>query len=157
MGTLLGAIGILVAITADAVLLFLVLVRLPRADVPPRVGIQGALLAAVGFEVLKIVGTVTIALSAKSATAGPFAGLLAVLIWIQLVTRWMLFCAAWTAETTLAHRSPPAPVPVQPTSPPPAGTDGALSPAAVGAGLVGAGAVAGAAVTACTLLRTRRR
>ena len=157
MGTLLGAIGFLVAVTADAVLLFLVLVRMPRADVPLRVGIQGALLAAVGFEVLKIVGTVTIALSAKSATAGPFAGLLAVLIWIQLVTRWMLFCAAWTAETTLAHRAPPAPVPVQPTSPPPTDTDGTLSPAAVGAGLLGAGAVAGAAVTACTLLRTRRR
>ena len=91
---------------------FFVLVRLPQVDVPLRIGLRGALLAAVGFEILKIVGTYTIAASASSATAGPFAGLLAVLIWIQLVTRWMLFCAAWTAEMTNSLVLPEASVPV---------------------------------------------
>jgi membrane protein len=150
MGTVLGLVGIAVTLIADAVIFFLVLVRLPRAEVSPRVGAQGALLAAAGFEVLKIVGTYTVAATAHSATAGPFAGLLAVLIWIQLVTRWMLFCAAWTAEKTVR---PPVPVPVltsvekhpAPTAEP------AVSPAAVGAGLVGVGAVAGSAVTAYAL------
>ena len=40
---------------------FFVLVRLPVVDVPARIGIRGALLAAVGFEILKIVGTYTVA------------------------------------------------------------------------------------------------
>ena len=156
MGTLLGAIGILVTISADAVMFFFVLVRLPKVDVPARIGLRGALLAAVGFEILKIVGTYTIAASAQSATAGPFAGLLAVLIWIQLVTRWLLFCVAWTAEMTNPLVLPEGSVPVTraPAEADPA--DGvALSPAAVGAALVGAGAVAGAAATAYRLRHRR--
>ena len=156
MGTLLGIIGIAVALAGDAVLFFLVLVRMPQVDVPVRIGIQGSVLAAVGFEILKIVGTYTVAASSSSATAGPFAGLLAVLIWIQLVTRWMLFCAAWTAESTLAHAGAPQPVPVQPTRTELTVRDpAAISPTAVGAALVGAGAVAGAAATAYGLRHHR--
>jgi membrane protein len=75
-------------------------VRLPAVDVPRRVMVKGVLFAAVSFEVLKIVGTYTIAASAHSATAGPFAGTLAILIWIQLVSRVMLFSCAWTAVLT---------------------------------------------------------
>jgi membrane protein len=150
MGTLLGVLGIAVTLVADAVLFFFVLVRMPDVDVPLRIGIRGALLAALGFEVLKIVGTYTVAASAQSATAGPFAGLLAVLVWIQLVTRWLLFCVAWTAELTnpLTFAEGSLPV-VREADEPAAPVESApLSPAAVGAALVGAGAVAGAAVTA---------
>ena len=155
MGTLLGVIGIAVALAADAVMFFFVLTRLPEAEVHVRVGIRGAILAAVGFEILKIVGTYTVAASAQSATAGPFAGLLAVLVWIQLVTRWLLFCVAWTAELTnpLTFAEGSLPV-VREQDEPTAGVESApLSPAAVGAALVGAGAVAGAAVTAYGLRR----
>ncbi len=158
MGTLLGVIGIAVALAADAVMFFFVLTRLPEATVHVRVGIRGAILAAVGFEILKIVGTYTVAASASnSATAGPFAALLAVLVWIQLVTRWLLFCVAWTAELTnpLAFAEGSVPVVHQPGEPdePAADASVPLSPAAVGAALVGAGAVAGAAVTAYGLRR----
>jgi membrane protein len=148
MGTLLGFAGIIVAGCGDVVIFFLVLTRLPHAEVPSRHALRGAILAAVGFEVLKIVGTFTVALSAGSATAGPFAGLLAVLIWVQLVARWVLFCTAWTAELSLRRTAakPALPPVAMPAEPPPA-----LSPVAVGAGLVGAGAIAGAAVTAYTL------
>ncbi len=68
-----GVLGIAVTLVADAVLFFFVLVRMPDADVTLRIGIRGALLAAVGFELLKIIGTYTVAASASSATAGPFA------------------------------------------------------------------------------------
>jgi membrane protein len=151
MGTLLGFVGVLVALLADSVIFFLVLTRLPRAEVPPRAGARAAVLAAVGFEILKIVGTYTVASTATSPTAGPFAGLLAVLIWVQLVARWTLFCAAWTAERVL--QAVPAPGPALPPVADPTATEpvAALSPALVGAGLVGAGAVAGAAVTALAL------
>lgn len=153
MGTVLGIIGILVTLVGDAVIFYWVLVRVPHAPVSRRVGVQGAVVAAVGFGVLKIAGTYTIAASAQSPTAGPFAGVIAVLIWFQLVTRWMLLCAAWMAELTVTE-----PVPVPPPQPTEAAADEpVLSPLAVGAGLVGTGAVAGAALTAYAMRRDRQR
>jgi membrane protein len=103
----------------------------------------------VGFEILKIVGTYTIAHTTHSPTAGPFASVLAILIWIQLVARWMLFCCAWIATRSRARLT----ANTMPITEPPAMVtastedEAAVSPAAVGAALVGAGAVAGAVTT----------
>jgi membrane protein len=141
--------GIAIAVAGDMIIFWWLMVRLPQMDVPPGIAIKAALLAATGFEVLKIVGTYTIAHTADSPTAGPFAGILAVLIWIQLVARFMLFSCAWTATLTTEHRvalanrvpvdEPEAMVEDEP------GPE--ISPVAVGATLVGAGMIAGAAAT----------
>jgi membrane protein len=96
-GTVVHILGVLLAIAGDVVIFWWMLVRLPQAEVPHAVGLRAALLASVGLEVLKVVGTNTIAASTHSPTAGPFAGLLAVLIWIQLVSRYLLYCVAWTS------------------------------------------------------------
>ena len=101
---LLKLLGIAIAAAGDVLIFWWLLVRLPGIPVPARIAVRGALLAAVGFEVLKIVGTYTVAHTANSPTAGPFAGVVAVLIWIQLVARWMLFSCAWTATLTAEHR-----------------------------------------------------
>jgi membrane protein len=93
-------VGILLAVLGDWVIFTWLLIRLPGVTVPARVAFRGALLAAVGFEVLKIVGTYTVAHSAQSLTAGPFASVIAVLIWMQLVARWVLYSAAWMAVVT---------------------------------------------------------
>ena len=86
----------------DAVIFFFVLTRLPRADVHVRVGDPrrdpGRGRVRDPEDRRDVHGR---GVRASSATAGPFAGLLAVLVWIQLVTRWVLFCAAWTAELTV--------------------------------------------------------
>jgi membrane protein len=161
MGTVVSLAGILIAVIADAVVFFWLIVRLPAADVPKRVGVRGALLGAVGFEVLKIVGTFTIAHTANSPTAGPFAGVLAVLIWIQLVVRWFLYVVAVTA--VLSERAYAAEAAQAASADPDAGPDPELaapqvtpvSPVAVGATLVGAGAVAGAAAVAYATRRSR--
>lgn len=152
MGTVLGVVGVLVPLTGDAMIFFLVLTRLPRTEVPAANALRGAILAAIGFEILKILGTYTVAASSSSLTAGPLASLLAVLVWVQLVARWVLFCTAWTADRTMraARALPPA---LPPVGTPAAVEPAPVSPAAVGAGLVGAGAVAGAAVTAYALRR----
>ena len=120
-----------------------------------RIAVKGALLASVGFEVLKIVGTYTIAHTANSPTAGPFAGIIAVLIWIQLVARFMLFACAWTATLTAEHVAATAgPVEPEEADPTTTGRGSAITPATVGVTLVGVGAVAGAAAT---LTATRGR
>jgi membrane protein len=160
-------LGLALAVAGDVLIFWWLLVRLPDMPVPRKVGLQGALLAAVGFEVLKIVGTFTIAKTAHSPTAGPFAGLLAVLIWIQLVARFMLFCAAWTAtcrgcalgpqkaDASVVERPADAAEPLPPIPATPAAPD-AVRPSAgalIGAGA--AGALAGAAAMAWATSRRR--
>jgi membrane protein len=94
---LVTVLGLALAVAGDVVIFFWLFVELPAAKVPRRAGLHGAVLAAVGVEVLKIVGTYTISKTSHSPTAGPFAGIVAVLIWIQLVVRYLLFCVAWIA------------------------------------------------------------
>jgi membrane protein len=164
MGVVVSIAGIVIAVLGDAVVFFWLVVRLPDADVPRGVGVRGALLGAVGFEVLKIVGTFTVAHTANSPTAGPFAGVLAILIWIQLVVRWFLYVVAVTA--VLSERTYAAEAAAAAAADPAAGPDPepepvkpvvtSVSPAAVGATLVGAGAVAGAAAVAYATRRNHR-
>lgn len=87
--------GIVLSIVGDLVIYWWVLIQMPRLEVSRSVAIRGVILTSVGFEILKLVGTFTIAHSSKSPTLGPFAGLLAVLIWIELVSRFLLYCVAW--------------------------------------------------------------
>jgi membrane protein len=147
---LLKLLGIAIAVVGDMVIFWWLLIRLPQVEVPQRIAFRGALLASVGFEVLKIVGTYTIAHTANNPTAGPFAGIIAVLIWTQLVARYMLFACAWTATLTVEDRAATANrMPV--VEPEPMAADeeagSAITPAAVGMTLVGAGAVTGAVAT----------
>ena len=143
---LLKVVGIAVAAMADVIIFWWVLVRIPEQSVERSVAFKGALMASVGFEILKIVGTYTIAHASKSQTAGPFASILAVLIWIQLVSRFLLFCCAWlatvTAEGRTANSIPVIEPPVMAERRP--ADAAAVTPAAVGTTLVGAGVVAGA-------------
>jgi membrane protein len=134
------AAAILIGVLGDIVIFGWLLVRLPRAEVSRSIALRTALLAAVGFEVLKIVGTYTIAKSSHSPTLGPFAGLLAVLIWIQLVARYLLYCAAWSATATPiaspAAALPPVSLTIRPTV--------AVSPVGLVVTIFGAGAAFGA-------------
>jgi membrane protein len=104
---LLKLLGIALAIAGDLLIFWWVIIRLPHIELPMRLAVQGALLAAVGFEVLKVLGSYTIAHTANSPTAGPFAGVIAILIWIQLVARWLLFSCAWTATVADERRNVP--------------------------------------------------
>jgi membrane protein len=158
-GVVAKILGLGIAVLGDMLILGWVLIRLPRAAVPRRVAVHGALLAAVGFEVLKIIGSYTIASTSHSPTAGPFAAIIAVLIWMQLVARWLLFCAAWTATwITPAGQVEFGGVSVVPAVEAPEPTEARLSPVTVAASLVGAGAaVGGGAVAWLTSRHTRAR
>ena len=143
---LLKVIGIAVAAMADVIIFWWVLVKIPEQTVKRSVAFKGALMASVGFEILKIVGTYTIAHASNSKTAGPFASILAVLIWIQLVARFLLFCCAWIATVTAEGRTANSLPVIEPTAMAgrPVSDAAAITPATLGATLVGAGVVAGA-------------
>lgn len=92
--------AIAIAILAFMLVFGFLLIRLPRAHVPRGTAIRAALMAAIGVELLTLVANTYIARVAKSPTAGPFAGLVGVLVFINLVFRFLLYCTAWTATGT---------------------------------------------------------
>ena len=61
MGTLTAVLALVLAILGDLLIFGWVMIRLPDAPVSRRTAIRASLLAAVGFEILKIVGTYYIA------------------------------------------------------------------------------------------------
>jgi membrane protein len=156
-------LGLAIAVLGDMLILAWLLVRLPRVEAARGEVVRGALLAAVGFEALKIIGTYTIAATSRSPTAGPFASIVAVLIWIQLVSRFLLFCAAWLAEsvTMSAEAMSTASVPLSKDGDELQADQvrGVFSPLGVAGTLLGAGAAAGggAVLWATHRLRGRRR
>jgi membrane protein len=91
--TVLGTVLSLVTSTALFVYLF---VRLPRIPTPWRKVLKGAVLAAVLFEVFKRLGAIYIERTTENPLFGSFAVVVGLLVWINLVSRMLLFCAAWT-------------------------------------------------------------
>jgi membrane protein len=145
---LVKAAGIALSVLGDMVVLYWLLVRLPALAVESRVALKGVVLGAIGLEVLKIVGTFTIARSSHNPTLGPFASLLAVLIWIELVSRFLLYCVAWMSTADTAR------------TPDVVAVDAELPPARVSligaAWLAGVGAAAGAAAVLSLFRRPAR-
>jgi membrane protein len=167
-GTATWFLGILLGIAGSMVIYGWLMIELPEIRVPRRIALRATLLAAVGFEVLKLVGTFYIARitgSPAGAVIGPVVG---VLVWIYLVARYQLFCVAWAA-TAMAGGEPAQPGPAAEPAPGPAGEPApaapepelpsaapVIPPAAVAAGLLSTGAALGAGSLAA-LQRWRHR
>ncbi|MDI2128486.1 YihY/virulence factor BrkB family protein [Yinghuangia seranimata] len=94
---LLQAAAFGVAVLAGVVLFLYLLVGMPRLEMPRRTALRGALIGAVGFELLKILVSKYIADVAGKSMYGAFGVPVALLLWIYFATRLLLFCAAWTA------------------------------------------------------------
>ncbi|MDQ1721742.1 MAG: rane protein [Pseudonocardiales bacterium] len=102
-GTLTWCLSILLGIAGSMVIFGWLMIRLPDVEVPRPLAVRATLLAAVGFEVLKLIGTFYIARitgSPAGAVIGPVVG---VLVWIYLVSRYLLFCVAWAATAGTAE------------------------------------------------------
>jgi membrane protein len=100
VGTAVRILGIVLAVAADTLVFAWLFVRLPRQPIRYRPVLKGALFTAVGYEILKIVGTVYLARLGNNGVYGPFATFIVLLVWIDLVSRFLLFGAAWTATST---------------------------------------------------------
>jgi membrane protein len=164
--TILTITGILLALAGDLVIFAWVLVRLPRTEPPPGVAFKGALFASVGFEILKVVGTYYISRVTRSPAVGAFGSIIGVLLWMDLVSRLVLYSAAWTATLIPSPAPAPsaAPAPDEQGEPgEPGGPGGpvperwpARSPLRAAASLFGAGVAVGGAIAAFSAARRRR-
>ena len=90
-------VGITLALLADTVVFLWLLKVVAHTRVDLRALLPGALLGAVGFEVLKVLGSLYLALISGSVTATTFGGAVGILVWINLLSRYALFTTAWTA------------------------------------------------------------
>ena len=95
---LLAAAAFLIAVGADTLLFAYLLVGLPRITGQRTLPVvQGALMGAVGFELLKQLLSAYLSNVARKNTYGAFGTPIALLLWINFICRWLFYCAAWTA------------------------------------------------------------
>lgn len=94
---LLRLLSIGLAVLLDVVIFAILLSRLSGARLSWRQVRSGAVLGAVGFELLKLVGTFLIARTTSNPLYATFGVVVGLLVWINLVSRLLVFTAAWTA------------------------------------------------------------
>jgi len=161
-GILLSLIGHALAIAASTVLLLTMFKLLVvHSHLPRRALVSGAVLGAVGFEILKIVANLLLAQTQKSPAFQAFGVSLILLVWINYFSRLVMYAAAWayTAPKALRIRTaealiaPGAALAEHEASTAQAGEEGAAAKRRPG--LVVAGATAAAAVLAVVRRRAR--
>ncbi|GAB3436948.1 inner membrane protein YhjD [Actinophytocola sediminis] len=115
---LLGVATVALGLLANWVVFLWVISRLPRQRVSVKSAVRGAALAAVGFEVLKQVFTVYLGTVLDSPAGSVFGSTIGLLVFANLVSRFLLFITAWTAtakENLLAPvPQPPPPAVIRP-------------------------------------------
>lgn len=94
---LLKVLAVVLSLTVDAVLFAILLSRLPGARLSWHQLRSGARLGAVGFEVLKLLGTFLVARTTQNPVYATFGVVVGLLVWINLVSKLLVYAAAWTA------------------------------------------------------------
>ncbi|WP_342323140.1 inner membrane protein YhjD [Kosakonia sp. BYX6] len=92
-----GLIGLVISIFANYLLFFWIFWRLPRHRPRKKALIRGTFIAAIGFEVIKIVMTWTLPSLVKSPSGAAFGSVLGLMAFFYFFARLTLFCAAWIA------------------------------------------------------------
>lgn len=97
----------LAAVGVTAVLMLYLLVWLPGVRPPRRALVVACLLGAVGFELLKALLSGYLTGVAAKSLYGAFGVPIALLIWINLMAKLLLFCCGWTATAGAAAADTP--------------------------------------------------
>jgi membrane protein len=93
-------VRLVVGIAVNTLLSTAVLTGLPRLRVPPRRVVLPALLVAVGLELLKTVGGFYVQRTEANPTYQVVAGIVGLLVFLNVVNQLILFAAALTATST---------------------------------------------------------
>jgi membrane protein len=99
MAFLVRLVGIAIGVLASTVLFYVIYRLLGRPALPRRALLHGALVAAIGFEVLKLLATYVISGTLKNPLYGTFALVIALLVWISYFARLTMLGASWAATT----------------------------------------------------------
>ncbi|MGV0795109.1 inner membrane protein YhjD [Mycolicibacterium sp. XJ1819] len=138
---LLRATSLVVSLLVSWLLFTWVIARLPRESVSFRSAMRAGALAAVAFEIFKLLGSVYL----KSVVTGPagatFGPVLGLMVFAYITSRLILFATAWAATSKenleAAPVDPPAPVVIVPRAPARQGMGAGATVAAFVMGAVG--------------------
>ncbi|SFQ23225.1 membrane protein [Amycolatopsis arida] len=114
---LLRLASIVLALFANFLVFLWVIARLPREKVAVGSAVKGAAIAAVGFVILQQVATFYLKGLSDKPSFAVFGPVLGLLIFANLVSRFLLFVTAWTATSreNLTHTvEEPSPVVIRP-------------------------------------------
>lgn len=115
---LLGVTAIALTLVAMWGVFIWVISRLPRQRVSWRSAVKGGFAAAVGFVILQNVAQYYLASVTSSPTGAVFGPILGLLVFANLVSRFLLLVTAWTAtasENIVRTVEPPPPAIIRPT------------------------------------------
>ena len=90
-------IALSISILANYLLFLWIFWRLPRHKPRKKALFRGTLLAAIGFEVIKAIMTMTLPKLASSPSGAAFGSVLGLMAFFYFFARLTLFCAAWIA------------------------------------------------------------
>ncbi|MEV6829845.1 inner membrane protein YhjD [Amycolatopsis sp. NPDC051102] len=110
---LLRVATIVLGLAANTLVFLWVIARLPRERVALRSAVKGAVFASVGFVILQQAATVYLASVTKSPAFALFGPVIGLLVFANLVSRFLLLVTAWTATAAENERkvvAPPPPV-----------------------------------------------
>ncbi|MGK4581214.1 YihY/virulence factor BrkB family protein [Kitasatospora sp. HPMI-4] len=95
---LLAVVGFVIAVACDLLLFAYLLSPFPRIGGQRRRAVlSGALIGAIGFEVLKVALASYLSKVAGRSLYGAFGVPIALLLWINFVSRLLMYCVSWTA------------------------------------------------------------
>ncbi len=97
-GLLIGAVGLLLGVAFDFVILVVLLRLLSGVPLPMHNVRQGALLGAVVLTVLKLFGGFLIGRASANPLLGAVAVAVGLLFWLNLMSKVVLLSAAWSAD-----------------------------------------------------------
>jgi membrane protein len=104
---LVTVLGTVLALFTSTLLFLYLFIRLPKVQTPWREIVKGALLARCCSRCSSGSAPIYIERTTENPLYGAFAVVVGLLVWINLVSRMLLFCAAWTSPgPTTATRAP---------------------------------------------------
>ncbi len=104
-------IGFVISILADCLLFLWIFWIIPRHKPHGKAIFRGTLLAAAGFEIIKIMMTMMLPKLAGSPSGAAFGSVLGLMAFFYLFARLTLFCAAWIATADYSAKPDKQPRP----------------------------------------------
>ncbi|MEU5883103.1 YhjD/YihY/BrkB family envelope integrity protein [Spirillospora sp. NPDC047279] len=125
-GTALRLLSLAIAVAFNTLIFLVLFSRLSGTRAPWRRIIRGALIGAVGLEVLKQTASLLLSRTTENPLYASFAVLVGLMVWINITSRFMLVVAAWTAtRSVVLDADEQAPDEPEPGGPEPDGGPGA--------------------------------
>ncbi|HET9876690.1 MAG TPA: inner membrane protein YhjD [Mycobacterium sp.] len=107
LGALLRAASLVMSVLVSWLLFTWMIARLPREPVSFAGSIRAGLIAAIGFEVFKQVGSIYLRSVVNGPAGATFGPVLGVMVFAYITARLVLFATAWAATASPAARPPP--------------------------------------------------